>query len=183
MVSPVSNSNIGRQSAVSKSSADIEASFEKRIDTEILSCIILDVCGAYKPKTEFFPDKDFGEMSFMYSNIFIVGIYTYDIVAAIPWRGSIDELRMSYGVDENVIGREAVILCKNISSHSIFNGSIRFLESLKTLQPDHSLMEYHSLGYIGNVSSDGFNQIKAKKTNPNSGSGESWKLFKCKART
>jgi hypothetical protein len=178
MVSPVESSNIGRRSALSKSNADVSASFHKRKESETLNCIILDICGAYKPTSIFFPEADFGELIFQYSNIFILGIMEHNTVAATPWRGSIDELRMNYGVDENIVGRECVCFCKSITRHDIFNGEVQFLESLNSYQPDHSIAEYHSLSFMGGISADYNAQLRAKKRNPNSGSGERWIYFK-----
>ena len=146
------------------------------IDKEVIPGIVLDVLSSYKQKSCFI-DKDYrGYKNFTTGIFFLVGLYDEGDIAVVSWRKSEDELRTIYGTDENIIGRECVVICNKKSPEAYLKGEVVFNKSLDSGIKSYKGCEYMSNSFFANVSTNFADQLKSE--NPQSQFGETWRKVK-----
>ena len=141
-------------------------------------CVILDVCSCYKYETLFL--NDLKENKILWSKIvnkFKNGIYfiLYCFENKEEYYVRIkdyDNLRMNYGVDENLVGREILIHTKTYHQSEIEFADYTFKPN-KYYQ-DEMTDIYISGGGMGGLTVDYRSQLKAYKYNEDEGFGPSW---------
>jgi len=146
------------------------------IDKEVVSGIVLDILSSYKQKSHFI-DADYrGYNNFKTGIFFLIGLYDEGEIAVVSWRKSEDELRTTYGTDENIIGRECVLICNKKSPEAYLKGEVVFNKSLDSGIKSYKGSEYMSNSFFSNTNTNFADQLKSE--NPQSQFGETWRKVK-----
>lgn len=134
-----------------------------------LDCYIMDICGNYKPTSKYIDKIFFSGIHFI---VFCKNDYE---VYHILWHGSYDELRMNYGLDENIIGRELIVYSKSFSQSEIEYAKFTFKKVNESFYQDEKTDTYISGASIGGLSLNQTSQDNAYLYNKNEGTGENWR--------
>ena len=162
-------SKLGRKSEFAQNLSNLNYEiFNKEKSNETAHCIVLDICGAHKPKSKFVEDV------FETGIYFIVGCYETASIEIVYWNCSYDYLRMIYGLDSNIIGRHCVVECKSFSSNDMLNGNISFREGKRNKYQDKSNGIYMSISMSSGIKQNYERQIKNYEINEDEGLGEFW---------
>jgi hypothetical protein len=134
-----------------------------------LDCYIVDICANYKPTSKYI-DKTFE--SGIHFIIFCKQDYEF---YHIMWPGSYDELRMIYGLDENIIGRELLVFSKSFSQDEIQYAKFTFKKVDESFYQDEKTDTYISGASLGGLTVDQTSQDNAYLYNEQEGTGEIWR--------
>ena len=144
---------------------------------EVIPATIIDVCGAHNPVTKYIDitldDNENPVEGFYASGVHLI---CYDHlnkeIHSIPWKNSIDELRIVYGSDENIKGRRVTLHSLSNTSSAIKNSTIRWEREDDILVESES--SYISLsGICGITVNDWESQMKSF-LEPGVGKGRRW---------
>ena len=130
-----------------------------------IKCTILDICGAHNPTTPYIPivtnDEGIPKKGFFGSGIHLIVFDQINKeITSVVWKKSYDELRMNYGEDSNICGREISLHCLANNERSINNSIITWEREDDILFQKES--SYISLsGMSGAVVNDWETQMKA----------------------
>ena len=171
---------MSRRSVISNERVDTQYfTMQNATKGAVLSCAIIDVCGAHNPTTQYikmeFDSKGDPTKGFYSSGIrFILYDLTNKNIISVPWRKSYDELRTIYGSDENIKGRRVDLHCTSQTEHAIENGFLHWPSIEEILFEDESTKGYISLaGVAGITVNDYESQINAHAS-PGVGVGRKW---------
>lgn len=166
-------SRIGRKSVFSQENSQLNYTIkEKEKSNETLHCVVLDIVGAHKPTTKFFPNRIFDKGIYI-----IVGVYETFTVEAVYWNKCYDYLRTMYGVDDNIIGRECVVETATRSSFDISQGELEFREGKRNSYQEETNETYLSISGLSGMLPQYDIQIKYYYENDTEGVGEIWSKF------
>lgn len=166
-------SDIGRKSVYSKEISEISFNaLSKRTQKNSYRCVVLDICGAHNPKTEFLNEE------FRNGIYLIVGIYAQAEVRAVYWNKCYDYLRTIYGTDENIIGRECNIKAVDNTSAAFRNAEIEFNMGYANTYQDEATHTYISLSGAANMFDTCPSLLDNFQKNKSEGSGEIWRNIK-----
>lgn len=143
------------------------------VEKEVIPGIVLDICSSYNPTSIFIDSQYAGYKNFSTGIFFILGLFGYEEVAVVAWRKSEDELRMNYGTDENIIGRECNLICNKASNDGYLKGEISFNKSLSSGINSYNKSEYMSNSFFSNMPTNYLDQTKGANTE--SSFGEVWR--------
>jgi hypothetical protein len=162
----------GRKSVISKEQQSSDFLIQSKQKTEeSYSGVVLDICGAHNPKSKYYSES-------FYSGIFfIVGIKELAEVNAVYWRESYDMLRMVYGVDENIIGRNCIIHSKSSSKKDIMYARLEIGIGVNNYYQDELCNTYISTSGFGGINVNPTSTIRNFMNNKSQGPGETWFRF------
>ena len=177
------SSRIGRKSSFSKELSQLREPLNNIkegvvLEKEVVDAIVLDICSSYKKTSIFIDDTYLGYKNFDTGIYFIIGMYGYEQVAVVAWKKSEDELRMTYGTDSNIIGRECKVVCDRMTPDSLLRGEIVFSKSLRATIKSYNQSEYMSNSFFSNTETNYLDQLKG--VSKTSGFGETWREVKPK---
>lgn len=140
-------------------------------DTRSLSldCYIIDICANYKPTSNYI------NVTFNSGIHFIVFCKQNYKVYHVMWHKSYDELRMNYGFDDNIIGRELLVFSKSFSQDEIQYAEFTFKKVNESFYQDEKTDTYISLASLGGLNLNQTSQDNAYIYNKDEGTGESWR--------
>jgi hypothetical protein len=158
----------GRKSIVShEQQSVVYDSQKKQSRNQFYKGVIIDICGAHHPKSEFYTE------SFHNGIFFIVAIKELADVFPIYWRQGYDLLRSIYGVDENIIGRQCIVRSESSDKFDILYSELEIGIGLNNYYQDELTNTYISTGWAGGISTNS-STLKNFMTNRTAGPGEIW---------
>ena len=170
-------SRIGRKSVFAQELSKLKEQFHSiQNEDEVIKAIVLDICSSYKQESIFIDEKYNGYKNFKKGIFFILGLYEEAEIAVVSWRKSEDELRSIYGTDDNIIGRECVLICNQRAPYAYLTGEIIFNNSLSSGIKSFKGSEYMSNSFFSNTPTSYLDQLKGE--NPDSRFGETWRKIK-----
>ena len=134
-----------------------------------LEGVIVDVCGAHNPTTRFLKGQEFSVGIRLIIYLF-EDKEIYDVI----WNESYDCLRLIYGQDSNIIGRNIRVYPQRLSALDVRYANFSFAKVHKTQFPDESTLNLISARSIGGIPIDYSSNINAYAMNPSDGDGEEW---------
>ena len=143
------------------------------IEREVIPGIVLDICSSYNPTSLFIDSEYTGYKNFTTGIYFILGLFGYEEVVVVAWKKSEDELRGTYGSDDNIIGRECNLICNKASADGYLKGEICFNKSLSSGINSYNKSEYMSNSFFSNMPTNYLDQTKGANTE--SSFGEVWR--------
>ena len=167
-------SQVGRRSEFSREMSHLRHHALDKIDAqEIYDGIVLDICGAHKPKTRFLPDLNLEKGIW-----FVVAIKQLQAVYPICWQQSYEELRMLHGTDLNITGKPCTIFSASKRKDSIKYSRIE-LDTIKTTKYQNEYENtFHSLGSMYSICSNYEAMMNSFKQPDDQSPGAAWKPFK-----
>lgn len=164
---------IGRKS---KFSQDLENltyhASVKRSTTTTFSAIVLDICGAHKPRSRFLEEQEFNQGVWL-----VLAVPKLEEIVPVCWQGAYEDLR-SYGSDENITGRACSVTSISSRLEDIKFGVIKFNETRKNSYTDPRDDTFFSLGVLSGITGNHEAQMMAHKMPSSLIAGESWRPIK-----
>lgn len=162
----------GRKSKFAQEQNQNQYSAELKQKTkESFKGIILDICGAHNPKSKYYSE------SFYTGIYFVIGVLELSEVKVVYWRQGYDILRMIYGVDENIIGRECVIHSNSASDRDILYAELEIGIGMNSYYQDELCNTYISTSGFGGINVNPTSTIRNFINNKSQGPGETWFRF------
>jgi hypothetical protein len=143
----------------------------KQRTTTTFSGIVLDICGAHKPKSRFLEEE------FSTGIWLILAVPKLEEIIAVCWSDTYEDLR-SYGSDENITGRACSVTAISSRVEDLRFGKVSFNETRRNSYTDPKEDNFFSLGVLFGVTGNYEAQMMAHKTPSSSISGESWRPIK-----
>ena len=145
----------------------------------VLNCVILEVCGAHKPTSNFLKITTDSEGNptggFFNSGIWFV---IYDMrnkeILSVPWKKSYDELRMIFGTDENIVGRKINVHCTSDTEESALEGTIEWEREDDILFQNESCEGHISLAGCGSMIVNDYESQMKSFSKKSVGKGRRW---------
>jgi len=175
------SSRIGRKSTFSQGISNLrEPQNTSRegmlVEKESHQGIVLDICSAYKQKSIFIDENYRGFNNFKTGIFFIVAFFGREEIAVVAWKKGEDELRLTYGSDRNIIGREFTLICSKSTPDAYLKGELVFNNSLSSGIKSFNQSEYMSNSFMSGMPTNYADQLKG--VNKESGFGEIWREVK-----
>jgi len=163
-------STIGRKSIFSHEQRTLEHKVHNQIVSEenYLS-IVLDVVGAHKPISRFYPEETFD-----FGIYFIVASYDLEKIFPVIWSDSYENLRTLLGTDENICGRRCLITSRSSRIEDLRKSKISFLESKRNTYQNEQANNYSSIGGLYGVVGNYESMFKSYESDTTGGIGETW---------
>ena len=163
---------IGRKNKFSEEIANLNYhATVKQNTTTTFSGVVLDICGAHKPKSRFL-EEEFNKGVWI-----VVALPKLEEILAVCWQGAYEELR-SYGSDENITGRACSVTSISSRKDDLRFGKISFSETRNNSYTDPREETFFSLGVLSGITGNYEAQMMAHKLPSSLISGESWRPIK-----
>lgn len=163
---------IGRKNKFSGDLQDLNYhAITKQKTITTFSGIVLDICGAHKPKTRFL-EEEFNTGIWL-----IVALPRLEEIVPICWSGAYEDFR-NYGSDENITGRACSVNAISSRVEDLRFGKISFNETRKNSYTDPREETFFSLGVLSGITSNHEAQMMAHKKPSFLITGESWRPIK-----
>lgn len=146
--------------------------FNQKDSDEFYKCMILDICGAHKPKSRFLPDETFD-----FGVYIVVACYDLEKIFSVVWSESYEELR-NFGIDDNIVGRKCYLICKSAKDIDLKNGKIKFLTTRLNAYQAEANNTFVSFGGFYDCLGNHNMQFRSYNSNSSEGTGETWMKVK-----
>lgn len=141
---------------------------QKYIPLKKLHCVILDVLGSHNPYCSEFPD-----IFVEYGIEFLIFCFDNAKMYRLRYNGSYEELRVIYGCDSNLKGKDIVVFSPSFSDIDVYLAKFTFEKIAIDKVQDEETVLYQSMSMIGGFS-NGFEGLdKSNKRNRFEGYGVS----------
>ena len=132
---------------------------EKYIPLKHLHCVIVDVLGSHNPYCKEFPDV-FVE----YGIEFLIYCFNNDKLYRIKYSDSYEILRIVYGCDSNILGRDIMVFSPSFSERDVYFSRFVFEKSAIDKVQDEETIVPHSFSMLGGFSNgfEGLDHVSKK---------------------